>query len=85
MWDDDDKDEEGDDDDDTEVGWRYKGRSATYRVRKLNLTVLHFFSKNAINKLIFNIFCSNLQVMFIGIYFNGLFEKIATKTTASIL
>jgi hypothetical protein len=51
-----------------------------YRVRKLNPTVFIFFSKNAINKLIFNIFCSNLQVMFIGIYFIGLFKK----TTASL-
>jgi hypothetical protein len=50
-----------------------------YRVRKLNPTVLNFFSKNAINKLIFNIFCSNLQVMFIGIYFIGLFKKIAAS------
>jgi hypothetical protein len=50
-----------------------------YRVRKLNPTVLNFFSKNAINKLIFNIICSNLQVMFIGIYFIRLFKKIAAS------
>ncbi len=50
-----------------------------YRVRKLNPTVLHFFSKNAINKLIFNIFCPNLQVMFIGRYFLWLFKKIAAS------
>ncbi len=54
-------------------------RLTMYRVRKLNPTVLHFFSKNAINKLIFNIFCPNLQVMFIGRYFLWLFKKIAAS------
>ncbi len=49
------------------------------RVRKPNLLVLHFFMKNEINKLIFNIFCSNLQVMSFGIFCNKLFKKIAAS------
>jgi hypothetical protein len=57
---------------------------AIYRERKLNPTVLNFFSNNAINKLIFNIFCSNLQVMFIGIYFIRLFKKITASLNDSL-